>query len=64
MHSIMSLSKVGAAATDTTLNVQNMDDAICALFEVIHSIASEAAEQAENKQTKMKRAAVGVNDVA
>ena len=42
LDQIINLSKLGAASTDTALNIRNLDDAQCSLFEVIHRLASEA----------------------
>ena len=50
LYDIVNLAKVGAAATDTGLNIAHLDSAQCCLFEVIYALASEAVEIAELKQ--------------
>ncbi|MCV6597451.1 MAG: hypothetical protein OIF40_10265 [Mangrovicoccus sp.] len=47
LYEIASLSTVGAAATDTKLNVSGLMDAQCSMFEVIHRLACEAIDIAE-----------------
>jgi len=50
LYQIIHLAKVGAASTDTALNLEHMDDSQCVLFEVIHRLASEGVDMAEKQQ--------------
>lgn len=45
---IAQLARVGASSTDSALNLTNMNDAHCTLFDMIHRIALEGAELAED----------------
>ncbi len=44
---IADLAKVGAASTDTNLNVEGLERAHCSLFSLIHQLASEGIDFAE-----------------
>ncbi len=46
LNEIAQLAKIGAAATDTALCLDNLGSAQCILFEVIHRLASEGHEMA------------------
>ena len=49
LYNIINLSKAGAAASDSSLNIPHMKDALCAVFEQIHVLASEAVDIAESQ---------------
>ena len=46
---IAHLATIGAAATHTQLNLNDLDGAQCTLWEVIYTLASEGIEMAEMK---------------
>lgn len=54
LYNIANLAKVGAAATDTLLDLDDMDAAQCTLWEVVYTLASEAIEIAELAQKSGK----------
>ncbi|MEC3861185.1 hypothetical protein VK792_07810 [Mesobacterium sp. TK19101] len=47
LYEIANLAKIGAAATNTVLNLDHLDSAQCTLWEVIYTLASEGIEIAE-----------------
>lgn len=50
LYDIINLATVGAASTETNLNIAHLDDAQRCLFELIYRLASEAVDIAETAQ--------------
>ncbi len=50
LYQIAHLAKIGAASTDTVMVLERMGDSHQSLFEVIHRLASEAAEIAQGQE--------------
>jgi hypothetical protein len=51
------LALVGIAATDSTMNLLHLDDALQGLFEVMHRLAGEVEEEVDEMLSLGKRAA-------
>ena len=49
LYNIIQLSKAGAAASDSALDLPHMECALRAVFEQIHILASEAVDIAETQ---------------
>ena len=47
LHEIANLAKIGAAATETILELEHMGSAQCTLWELVYTLASEGVEIAE-----------------
>lgn len=52
LYQIANLAKVGAASTDSNLNIKQLADAQSAVFEMIYALASDAADVMERKASK------------
>ena len=54
LYEIAHLAKIGAAATDTALNLDHMESAQCTLWEVVHTLAAEGIEMAELERVRIE----------
>ncbi len=58
LYTIAGLSDLGLAATDSALDIVNMQDALGSIFETIYELASEAVELAEQSEKASKKGAI------